>query len=134
MKRLRVLPLFFIALVVSAHAQAATRPVILTWTASPSTSVVGYNLFRCAVASGGSTCTPSATSTPLNTTPVSALTYTDSPAVQTSYGYGVVAVGPACSGTSPVNTPCSQSAITLSPIVPVPPQVQGGGTIIIVVS
>ena len=130
MKRLALLLL----LSVGSMAQAATRPVVLTWTASPSASVTGYNLYRCTVPSGASTCTPVASGTPLNgSTPVSGVTYTDNPATSASYGYGIVAVAPPCSAASLPTVACGNAPIDLSPIVPVPPAPAGGGTVIIIV-
>jgi hypothetical protein len=64
-----------------------THYVILSWTASTTAGVVGYNVYR-GTTSGGES------STPLNSTPVNGITYTDGnvTAVATYY-YVVTAVG-----------------------------------------
>jgi hypothetical protein len=65
---------------------AGTHDVILTWTASTTPGVVGYNVFRGATSGGEST-------TPLNSSPINGTTYTDATvqAGQTYY-YVVTAV------------------------------------------
>lgn len=129
---LAVLLAVLMTLAGSMAAQAATRPVIVTWGPSSATSVTGYNLFRCTVATGQTTCVPSITGTPLNgTTLISGVSYTDNPTVQASYNYAIVAVAPACTATSSVTVPCGNAAPDVSPTVPVPPQTGGAGTIII---
>lgn len=114
-----------------AQAQAATRPVVLTWTASTSTSVTGYSIFRCTPVSPNTACTPSTTGTPLAT--VTGTTYTDNPNTGTTEGYSVVAVAPACTSSTPNTTPCGQSAAATLTAVPVPPQTAGATNIIVVV-
>jgi hypothetical protein len=114
-----------------AQAQAATRPVVLTWTASTSTTVTGYAVFRCAPVSPNTSCTPVTTGTPLAS--VSGTTYTDTPNTIATYGYSVVAVAPACTPTTPNTTPCGQGAAVTLTAVPVPPQTAGATNIIVVV-
>jgi hypothetical protein len=65
---------------------AGTHDVILSWTASTTPGVVGYNVFRGATSGGEST-------TPLNSSPINGTTYTDATvqAGQTYY-YVVTAV------------------------------------------
>jgi hypothetical protein len=67
---------------------AGTHDVILSWTASATTSgVVGYNVYR-GTSSGGES------STPLNSTPINGTTYTDeSVTAGATYYYVVTAVG-----------------------------------------
>jgi FlaG/FlaF family flagellin (archaellin) len=60
--------------------------VLLTWTASPTTGVLGYDIYR-GITSGGES------STPLNSSPVSATTYADTIVTPgTTYYYVVTAV------------------------------------------
>jgi hypothetical protein len=64
-----------------------THDVILTWAASTSSGVVGYNVYR-GTTSGGES------STPLNSTPIAGTTYADgSVTAGTTYYYVVKAVG-----------------------------------------
>jgi fibronectin type 3 domain-containing protein len=66
--------------------------VILTWTASTTSGILGYYIYRGTSAGGEST-------TPLNTTPVSAITYVDTNVTAgTKYYYVVTAV--ASNGTT----------------------------------
>ena len=71
----------------SGTGQAATsHSVLLTWGASLTSGVSGYNVYRAGASGGYST-------TPLNSTPVSALTYTDATVVHgQTYYYVVTAV------------------------------------------
>lgn len=74
----------------------------MSWTASTTTSVVGYNIYRAPSSTGPYTL--------LTTTPVNAVTYTDAGVpVNTTipYSYKVTAVGPACTPTT--TTPCGES-------------------------
>lgn len=130
-KELGLVCLTLFVLVGIGRAQAATRPVVLTWTASTSNSVTGYAVLRCATISPATACTPNPTSTPLAT--VSGTTYTDTPNTQTTYGYSVVALAPACTPTTPTTTPCGSSAAATLTAVPVPPQTAGATNVIIVV-
>lgn len=130
-KELGLVCLTLFVLVGIGRAQAATRPVVLTWTASTSSSVTGYAVLRCATISPATACTPNPTSTPLAT--VSGTTYTDNPNTQTTYGYSVVALAPACTPTTPTTTPCGSSAAATLTAVPVPPQTAGATNVIIVV-
>jgi fibronectin type 3 domain-containing protein len=76
-----------------ALSGAGTHDVILTWTASTTPGVVGYNVYRGTTSGGEST-------TPLNSSPVAAgctsttaCTYTDATVVAgTTYYYTVTAV------------------------------------------
>lgn len=98
MKRFLHISLFLALCIIPASAQS--RPVLLTWGASTSTGVVGYNVFRSTSPAGPFT-------TPLNTTPVTNLTFTDPTAViGNTYTYAVTAVGVACTPTTPVGTAC----------------------------
>jgi hypothetical protein len=54
----------------STLAGTATHDVMLSWTASPTSGVVGYNIYR-GITSGGEN------STPLNSLPIDGTTYTD---------------------------------------------------------
>jgi fibronectin type 3 domain-containing protein len=61
--------------------------IILTWAASTSTGVVGYNVYRGTASGGEST-------TPLNSTPINGTTYADENVTAgTEYYYVITAVG-----------------------------------------
>jgi hypothetical protein len=121
--------LLLIAVPLAAGAQS--RPVVLSWTASTSSTVTGYSVYSCAVASGGTSCTPSVAGTPLAT--VTGTTYTTSEATGSAYGFSVTAVAPACTPTTPLASPCGQSAPVTVTYVPVPPQVAGETNLVVVV-
>jgi len=131
MKMLRVVLLLLPALAISALAQAASRNVVLSWSASPSTSVTGYSIYICTVASGGTSCTPNLTSTPLCT--VAGLTCTVLEPTQAAYGFSIVANGPACSMTSSLTVPCGNAPPTTLSYIPVPPTVAGESNMVVVV-
>jgi hypothetical protein len=98
-------------------AQTANRNVDLSWTASTTTGVNGYNIYRCVT-----TCTP-AIGTPLNAALVTSTNYVDATAVVgTTYTYSVTAVAAACTATTPVGTPCGESALSTPATTTVPPQ------------
>jgi hypothetical protein len=64
-----------------------THDVILSWTASPSAGVVGYNVYRGATSKGES-------SAPLNSTPINGTTYADENVTAgATYYYVVKAIG-----------------------------------------
>jgi hypothetical protein len=133
MKRIiLIIPIIAIS-VLTLSAQAATRPVNVTWGATGSSSVLGYNVQRCTVPSGGATCTPSGAA--LNgSTLVTGLSFTDSAVpIGNSVIYGVTAVYPVCTGTSSLTVPCGTAAMANSGLVPVPPQGPGAGSVIVVV-
>lgn len=123
MKRLLLILSLLAATMVPVTAQS--RPVLLTWGASTSTGVTGYNVFRSASPTGPFT-------TPLNATPTTSLTFTDTTAViGQTYTYAVTAVGTPCTPTTPVSTPCGSSApATATTTIPVQP----GGTVTIVIT
>jgi len=71
----------------STLAGTATHDVMLSWTASATAGVVGYNVYR-GTTSGGES------STPLNSTPIADTTYTDENVTAgVTYYYVVTAVG-----------------------------------------
>ena len=110
MKRLLLLLAF-----TAAMAFGQTRAVVLTWTASTSTGITGYNVSR-----GTSTTGPF---TLLTASPVTVATYTDSTAaIGSTYTYQVVTVAPACTATTPVGTSCgsSQPASATTNVPPYP--------------
>lgn len=91
-----------------------TRNVTLSWTASTTSGVIGYNVFR-AVGSGAPV--------QVNTSPITSTNYTDSTAVVGStYTYTVTALAAACTSTTPVGTPCGQSAPSAPASTTVPAQ------------
>jgi hypothetical protein len=122
---MRILRLFPICclMTVAAMAQAATRPVVITWAPSPSTSVTGYSIYVCS-ATATMPCTPSTTGTPALTATASSTSAVYQANIGSYYSISVMANGPACTGTSPIATPCGNSqAVTGMPNpLPVPPQ------------
>lgn len=129
-KLMLVLLLGVMIAAVSAQAQAATRPVVLNFTASTSSSVTGYAVFRCTVVSPATTCTADVTGTPIGS--VTQTPFVDNPTVLAAYGYSLVAVSPKCTPTTPVTTPCGNSA-PATVTVPVPPPPASGTAVIVVV-
>ena len=108
----------------SLLAQGATRSVVLTWTASTSTGVIGYNVLRGTSVNGPFTL--------LNTSPVAGVTYTDQGTVGQTYTYQVVSVAAPCTSTTPVTTACGTSApATASTTVPPVPNVTATITIVV---
>jgi hypothetical protein len=82
--------------------------VCLTWVASTTSTVTGYNVYRATTAGGENYATP------LNSAPVTTLFYSDiTDVVGTSYFYTVVAIG---SGGA-LSVPSSE----VSALIPVPP-------------
>lgn len=125
---MRILALLLLTL--SAAAQTPTRSVVLSWTASTSTSVTGYSVYSCTVAAPASSCTPSLTGTPVTT---SGTTLTLSEPVNAAYGYSVVANAPACTSSTPVGTACGNSSPLTVGFVPVLPQPASGSNVVVVV-
>lgn len=114
-----------------SQAQAATRPVNMTWTAPVSGGVLNYTIYKCIVVAPATSCTPSTTGTPIGT--VTTTSFSDTETVSAAYGYTVVANYPACTLTSSLTTPCGGGgAVTLN-YVPVPPQGVGSTNVVIVV-
>jgi len=90
-----------------------TRDVDLSWTASTTTQVTGYNVQRSTSTSGPFTI--------LNTALIAGTSYVDATAVVGStYTYEVIAVAPACTPTS--TTPCGSSAPSAPATTAVPAQ------------
>jgi|SRR5579864_1187638 len=116
MKHIALCLMLFAATVL--HAQ--TRPVNLNWQASTSVGVSGYNLYKCVIPTGNTSCTP--TGSPINgSTLVTGLSYTDTQTTGTSVMYGIDAVAPPCTLTQSNTTSCGTSPLALSVLVPVPP-------------
>jgi len=112
--------LMCIVLAIALAAQS-TRPVNLSWTASTSSGVIGYNIYR-----STSVFTTTAGLTPLNSSPITGLSYQDTTAViGQTYTYGATAVAAACTPTTPVGTPCGQSPLspTVTTTIPAQPAV-----------
>jgi hypothetical protein len=74
-----------VALSGTGQAAATQHSVLLSWNASLSTGVSGYNVYRATTSGGYST-------TPINPSPVTALTFTDSTVTGGQYFYVVTAV------------------------------------------
>lgn len=126
----------FILLVILLSALASvaqsTRPAVVTWTASTSTDVTGYAIFRCTVVAPATSCSPILTGAPLATV-TSGLTFTDNPAIGSAYGYAIVAQAPACSLNSNLTAPCGNAPPAGPGNVPVPPVVDGAHSVVVVV-
>lgn len=108
-----------ISFLTAGLAQApAIRNVIVTWSASVSQGVIGYNVYR-----GTSASWPTG-SPPLNgTAAVNALTYTDPNAVVgDTYTYYVTAVAAPCTATTPAGTPCGESGPSNPSTTTIPPR------------
>ncbi len=111
---------------IAAVAQTPTRPIILSWVSSTSTTVTGYSLYVCSSTTAVA-CTPTATGTPAQTFTTTATSGVYQGTIGLYYTMVLVANAPACTGTSPIAVACGNSApATLSPNpLPVPPQVNG---------
>lgn len=111
---LACLPLF-------ASAQTATRPIVLTWVDSTSTTVTGYSIYVC-VASATTPCTPSTTGVPALTATATATSAVYMGTIGNFYSIVIVANAPACG--SSITTACgNSSAVSFSPNpIAVPPQ------------
>jgi hypothetical protein len=115
----RALLLFAVTFALAAQT---TRIVTLSWTASTTSGVTGYNVWR-----STAVFTSIAGMTPLNSSPVAATAYQDTTAViGSTYTYGVTAVAAACTPATPVGTACGSSA--LSPTVTTAIPAQPGAT------
>src|SRR5579863_5122829 len=89
--------LVVLVLCVATLAQAGTRPVNFTWTAPSGGGVTNYTIYSCTVATGGTSCTPSTSGTPLGT--VTTTSFSTMQTTGVAYGYTVVANYPPCTGT-----------------------------------
>lgn len=97
----------------SSYASAQTRTVSLSWTASASTGVTGYNVYRATSAAGPFTL--------LNTSQISTTTYNDvMAAIGQTYTYQVTAVAPPCTPTTPATSSCGESAPSVPATTTVP--------------
>jgi large repetitive protein len=100
-----------------AQAQAA-RTVSLSWTASTSVGVTGYNVYRCTAP-----CAPTVAMSPLNTAAISTTSFIDtSAAVGQTYVYGITATAPACTPTTPTTSICGASDMSAPSTTTIPPQ------------
>lgn len=117
---------WLLLLALGLHAQTpATRTVLLSWTASVSVGVTGYNVYRCT--------SPCATTPGPQLTTVTGTVASDlTPAVGQTYIYSVTAVAPACTPTTPLTTPCGES-LPATVTVPVPPKPASGGALVVIV-
>lgn len=118
--------LLILILGTSALAAQTTRNVDLSWSASASTSVTGYNVQRATSTSGPFTV--------LNTAPIATTSYVDSTAtVGSTYSYQVIAISPACTSSTPVGTACGNSAPSATATTTVPPTPTAVVTVTVVV-
>jgi hypothetical protein len=118
-------------LAVVAAAQAATRPVILTWT--PGTGQTGTLIYSCVAVSPAVTCTPNTSGTPLATLGAAATTYTDpAETVGTYVGYTVLGTAAACTSSTPVGTACG-AGTPVTGVTPIPPRPGVGTNVVITV-
>lgn len=132
MKKLFAVAVLMLASTLAVCAQS-TRPLTIAWNASTTSGVLGYNLYRCQVPTGSTTCTPSITTAPLNgSTLVTVLLFNDNGTIGNTYVYGITAVASPCSPTSLLTVSCGSSALAISSLVPVPIQPGSVTTITIV--
>jgi hypothetical protein len=80
------------AIAAGAQTQPATRPVRLNWTASSSSGVTSYNVYRCAVTPPATMCIPTA---PAIASTAGATVAVDVAPAPATYVYGVTAVSAA---------------------------------------
>lgn len=114
-----------------SQAQAATRPVNLTWVAPTGGGVLNYTVYGCTVPVGATSCTPNTGGIPLAT--VTTTSYSTTEPVSVAYGFTVVASYPVCTLTSSLSTPCGGGGAVAVNYVPVPPQGTGATNVVIVV-
>ena len=93
--------------IAAAQTHPATRPVRLNWTASSSSGVTGYNIYRCAVTAPATTCVPA---TPAIASTAGATVAVDVAPVPATYVYGVTAVSAA--GESALATVAAPIVVT----------------------
>src|SRR5579864_4404001 len=78
-----------------------SRPVDISWTASTTTGVTGYNVYR-----AGS----SGVFSIINTAPITTTNYVDTSAqIGKTYSYTVTALSTPCTPTTPVTSVCGES-------------------------
>lgn len=130
MKHRIVSLLLLLAMTFAASAQAATRPVSMTWTAPTTGGVTNYAIFKCNVPVGSLSCTPILTGTPIGVVTTTSFSTTET--VGAAYGYSIVANYPACTLTSSLTAPCGASGSITVNFVPVPPQ-GGSATNVVIV-
>ena len=123
--------LVVIVLCIATLAQAGTRAVNLTWVAPAGGGVTNYTIYACTVPTGGTSCTPSVTGTPVGT--VTTTSFSTTEATGLGYGFTVVANYPPCTSTSPITTPCGGGGSVTVSFVPVPPQGTGATNVVVVV-
>lgn len=116
---------------IPAFAQAASRPVNVTWTVSTSPGVVNYTVFTCVVPSAGTSCTPPITGTPVATVTTGSVVLTET--TGQAYGISVVTNAAPCTLSTPLTTACGSSAPATLAYVPVPLVVSGSSNIVVVV-
>jgi hypothetical protein len=97
-----------------AFAQAVTRQVNLNWNATTVTGATGYNLYR-GTTSGGPYTKVNSTLIPVGTNQ-----FQDTATTKVLYFYVVTVVTPPCTLTTPITTPCGESAFSAELSVPVP--------------
>lgn len=93
--------IFLVLLPILMFGQS-TRNVVLNWTASTSSGVLGYQVSRALLPAGPFTL--------LTPAPISAVTFTDQGGVGQTYTYQVVTVAAPCTPTTPVSQACGTSA------------------------
>jgi hypothetical protein len=98
----RILALLLLAGLALAQ-NPTTRAVTIAWSASASTGVSGYKVYRGDGAAG-------ANMRLLTPTPTNVLSFVDSAAVGQVYTYFVTAVGPPCAADTTMTTACGESA------------------------
>lgn len=108
-----VVALSFTSFPLSAQAN---RNVVLSWAASTTPGVTGTNVYRATSPTGPFT-------KPLNVSPITDVTFTDTTAViGQTYSYVVTAITPPCTNTTPATTACGESTFSAPATTTVPPK------------
>ena len=134
-----------LAFAICASAQSpTTRTVALVWGAS-SSNVTGYVVQTSTASATGPFapigCTGTVTIATGYTGPAcvsgstaSTLAYLDIETIGTTAYYQIVAVAPACTGSTPIGTPCGNSLPSVTITAPVPPRPTAVTTIVSTIS
>lgn len=107
------------------QAQPSTRPITISYGASPSQGVTGYNVYKATVSGGPYS--------KLTATPITGLSYTDpAVAIGSAVYYVATAVGPTC--TNPPTVPCGESGYSVEAgLSSVPARATAPGSLVIIV-
>lgn len=122
MKNFLIAVLLSLVLFAPVAVSAQTHSVALSFTASTTPGVTGYNMYRapCTGTITAGVCSAAGTPVKLNSTPFTALSYTDTTvAAGSSYDYYATSVCPVCAPTESAQS--NHVAATIPKDVPLPP-------------